>query len=46
VRHASRSNGSLQLEAGRARVSKICLKTGEGATAGGAHVIITEVTWN
>jgi hypothetical protein len=27
-----------------ARVSKFCLKTGEGATAGGARGIITEVT--
>jgi hypothetical protein len=34
----------LHLEASRARVSQYGLKTGEGATAGGARGTITKVT--
>jgi len=43
VGHASRSGGLLRLEASRARVSQSGLKTGGGATAGGARGIIAEV---
>jgi hypothetical protein len=32
-------------KASRARVSKFCLKTSEGAMTGGAHGIIMEVVW-
>jgi hypothetical protein len=35
--HASRSGGLLRLEASHARVSQSVLKTGGGATAGGAY---------
>jgi hypothetical protein len=42
--HASRSGGLLHLEASHARVSQSGLKTGGGATAGGACGTITEVT--
>jgi hypothetical protein len=45
ARHASRSNSLLQLEASWARVFQFCLKTGDGATMGGACGIIVEVTW-
>ncbi len=41
--HVSRSITLLHLEASRARVSQSALKTGGGATADGAHGIITEV---
>jgi hypothetical protein len=41
--HASRSSGLLHVEARLARVSQFGLKTGGGATAGGAHGTITEV---
>jgi hypothetical protein len=37
--------GLLCHEASQARVSQFCLKTGKGATAGGARGIIAEVTW-
>jgi hypothetical protein len=43
VRHASRSDGLLLLEASHARVSQSSLKTGGGMTAGGARDTITEV---
>jgi hypothetical protein len=43
VGHASRSDGLLRLEASRARVSQSGLKTGGGATTGGAHDIIVKV---
>jgi hypothetical protein len=43
VGHASRSSGLLYVEASLARVSQSSLKTGEGATAGGARGTITEV---
>jgi hypothetical protein len=41
--HASRFSGLLRVEASRARVSQSGLKTGGGATAGGARSTITEV---
>ncbi len=41
--HASRSDGLLRLEASGSRVSRSRLKTGGGATAGGAHGTIAEV---
>jgi hypothetical protein len=41
--HASRSSGLLRVEASLARVSQSGLKTGGGATAGGARVTIMEV---
>jgi hypothetical protein len=41
--HASRSSGLLHLKASRVRVSQSDLKTGGGATTGGAHSIITNV---
>jgi hypothetical protein len=41
--HSSRSAGLLHLEASHARVFQSGLKTGEGATAGGACGTITEV---
>jgi hypothetical protein len=40
----STSGGLLRHEASQARVSQFCHKTGEGATAGGAHGIIVEVS--
>jgi hypothetical protein len=43
VGHASRSNGLLRGEASLARVFQSGLKTGGGATAGGAHDTIAEV---
>jgi hypothetical protein len=43
VGHTSRSSGLLRVEASRARVSQSVLKTGGGATAGGARGTITEV---
>jgi hypothetical protein len=43
VRHASRSSSLLHLKVNQARVFQFCLKTGEGAMAGGACGIITEV---
>jgi hypothetical protein len=43
VRHASRSNGLLRVEASLARVSQSDLKTGRGATTGGACGTIMEV---
>jgi hypothetical protein len=43
VRHASRSGGLLHHEASHARVSQSDLKTGGGATVGGAHGTIMEV---
>jgi hypothetical protein len=39
------SDGLLRHEASHARVFQFCLKTGEGATAGGACGIIAEVAW-
>jgi hypothetical protein len=42
--HASRSSGLLHVEASLARVSQSGLKTGGGATTGGAHGTIAEVT--
>jgi hypothetical protein len=44
VGHASRSSGLLHLEASLARVSQSGPKTSGGVTAGGAHVIIMDVT--
>jgi hypothetical protein len=46
VGHTSRSSGLLRLKVSRARVSQSGLKTGGGATAGGARDIIVEVTWS
>jgi hypothetical protein len=43
VRHALRSGGLLRLEASHARVSQSDLKTGVGATVGGARSTITDV---
>jgi hypothetical protein len=41
--HTSRSGGLLHLEASRVRVFQSGLKTGVGATAGGARGTITEI---
>jgi hypothetical protein len=41
--HASRSSSLLDVEASLARVSQSGLKTGGGATTGGARGTITEV---
>jgi hypothetical protein len=41
--HASGFSGLLRLEASRTRVFQFCLKTGGGATVGGARGIIAEV---
>jgi hypothetical protein len=41
--HASRSSSMLSIEASLARVSQSGLKTGGGATMGGARGTITEV---
>jgi hypothetical protein len=41
--HASRSSGLLRVEASLARVSQSGLKTGGGATTGGARGTIAEV---
>jgi hypothetical protein len=43
VGHASRSSDLVHVEASLTRVSQSGLKTGGGATTGGAHVTITEV---
>jgi hypothetical protein len=43
VGHASRSSGLLHVEASLARVSQSSMKTGGGATVGGACGIIAEV---
>jgi hypothetical protein len=43
VGHASRSSDLLRMETSLARVSQSCLKTGGGATTGGARGTITEV---
>jgi hypothetical protein len=43
VGHASRSSGLLHVETSLARVSQSDLKTGGGATAGGAHDTIADV---
>jgi hypothetical protein len=43
VGHASRSNSLLGVEASLTRVSQSDLKTGGGATTGGACGTITEV---
>jgi hypothetical protein len=43
VGHASRSSGLLHVEASLARVSQSGLKTGGGATTGGAYGTIAEV---
>jgi hypothetical protein len=42
--HVSRSSGLLHVEVRLARVSQSGLKTGGGATTGGARGIITNVT--
>jgi hypothetical protein len=44
ARHAWRSSSSLGMEASLARVFQSGLKTGEGATTGGARGTIAEVT--
>jgi hypothetical protein len=44
VGHASRSSSLLGVDASLARVSQSDLKTGGGATMGGARSTITEVT--
>jgi hypothetical protein len=44
VGHALRSSGLLHVEASQIRVSQSGLKTGGGATAGGAGDTIVEVT--
>jgi hypothetical protein len=41
--HTSRSNGLLHMEASMARVFQSSLKTGGGATTGGARGTIVEV---
>jgi hypothetical protein len=43
VGHVSRSNGLLHMKASPARVSQSGLKTGGGATVGGARGTIAEV---
>jgi hypothetical protein len=43
VGHASRSSGLLGVEASLARVSQSGLKTGGGATTGGARDTVAEV---
>jgi hypothetical protein len=43
VGHTSRSSGLLRVEASLARVSQSALKTGGGATTGGARGNIVEV---
>jgi hypothetical protein len=43
VEHASRCSGLLRVEASLARVSQPYLKTGGGATMGGARGTIAEV---
>jgi hypothetical protein len=43
VGHASRSSGLLHVEAGMSRVSQSGVKTGGGATMGGACGTIAEV---
>jgi hypothetical protein len=43
VGHTSRSNGLLRVEASLARVFQTDLKTGGGATTGGAYGTIVEV---
>jgi hypothetical protein len=43
VGHALRSSGLLRVEASLARIFQSCLKTGGGATMGGARGTITEV---
>jgi hypothetical protein len=43
VGHTSRSSGLLHVETSLARVSQSGLKTGGGATMGGAHGTIAEV---
>jgi hypothetical protein len=43
VGHASRSSSLLHMEASLARVSQSGLKTGGGATVGGARGTIAEV---
>jgi hypothetical protein len=43
VGHASRSSSLLHVEASLARVSQSGLKTGGGATTGGARGTITKV---
>jgi hypothetical protein len=45
ARRASRSSSLLRLEVSWARVFQFCLKTGDGATMGGACGIIVEVMW-
>jgi hypothetical protein len=44
VGHALRSSGLLRVEASLARVFQSGMKTGGGATVGGARGTITEVT--
>jgi hypothetical protein len=44
VRHVSRSNGLLRMEASLTRVSQSGLKTGGGAMTDDARGSITEVT--
>jgi hypothetical protein len=44
VGHASRSNDLLHVEASLTKVSQSGLKTGGGATMGGARDAITNVT--
>jgi hypothetical protein len=43
VGHTSRSSGLLGMKASLTRVSQSALKTGGGATTGGARGTITEV---
>jgi hypothetical protein len=43
VGHTSRSSGLLRVEVSLTSVSQSGLKTGQGATAGGARVTIAEV---
>jgi hypothetical protein len=45
-KYASRSSSLLRMEASRARVSQSDLKTGRGATTGGACDIIVEIMWS
>jgi hypothetical protein len=44
--HVSRSGYLLRLEASRARLFQSVIKTGGGATSGGACGIIIEIAWS
>jgi hypothetical protein len=46
VRHASRYSGLLRLKVSQTRIFQSDLKTGGGATVGGARDIIMEIAWS